>query len=402
MGFGFPFDDIGKAVASAGEAAGNMAADASKAVAEGAGAAAGAIGDMAVAAVDAAGDAAGDAVETVGNAAASAGEAAGNMAADASKAIAEGAGAAAGAIGDAAGMAFDAANNAAGAATGAVDEAACAVGGFATDAGNALVEGAGGVADVAGHGVDQAGHAVADAIVAAGAAAGTAAGNVAREAMGLAKGARESFTDAQALAILTACYKKAIRGIPGLNGPVQEMADRYLVRYGSAEVAVKKLIRAQVAKSVSSGFVTSIGGLITLPTAVPADIASVMYIQMRLAAALAAMSGQDVTTEQVRTLVFACLVGDDAAGLLDEAGVHIGNRVALSAIEKVPPKVLIAISNRVAFRLALGFGTKGALAVGKMVPVVGGVIGGGINARSTRAVGNAAYKMFIAEQLPTE
>ncbi|MDD6195444.1 MAG: EcsC family protein, partial [[Clostridium] aminophilum] len=41
------------------------------------------------------------------------------------------------------------------------------------------------------------------------------------------------------------------------------------------------------------------------------------------------------------------------------------------------------------------FGEKGIINIAKLVPVVGGVIGGGFDLVETKVIANRAYKMFI-------
>ena len=41
------------------------------------------------------------------------------------------------------------------------------------------------------------------------------------------------------------------------------------------------------------------------------------------------------------------------------------------------------------------FGTKGVINLGKMIPVVGAVIGGGMDFIETKIIANRAYKLFI-------
>ena len=57
------------------------------------------------------------------------------------------------------------------------------------------------------------------------------------------------------------------------------------------EILVIQIVNYQVAKCTTSGFVTGLGGLITLPVAIPANVSSVMYVQMRMIACLAYMGG---------------------------------------------------------------------------------------------------------------
>ena len=51
------------------------------------------------------------------------------------------------------------------------------------------------------------------------------------------------------------------------------------------------LIRYQVLKATTSVVVTGLGGMLTLPVTMPANIDSVMYIQLQVVAAMAHMGG---------------------------------------------------------------------------------------------------------------
>nr|WP_214872896.1 EcsC family protein [Exiguobacterium sp. s140] len=82
------------------------------------------------------------------------------------------------------------------------------------------------------------------------------------------------------------------------------------------EQGIDKLITTQLAKCGTSGFLTGSGGLITLPVAVPANISSVLFIQMRMIASIAIMRGYDVKDDQVRTFVYASLTGKAATDIL--------------------------------------------------------------------------------------
>lgn len=53
------------------------------------------------------------------------------------------------------------------------------------------------------------------------------------------------------------------------------------------------------------------------------------------------------------------------------------------------------INQKVGFRFLTKFGTKGVINIGKAIPVVGGVIGGGFDLVETKVIANRAYKMFV-------
>ena len=64
-------------------------------------------------------------------------------------------------------------------------------------------------------------------------------------------------------------------------------------------------------------------------------------------------------------------------------------------MKKLPGKVLTKINQKVGFRLFTKFGTKGLVNLGKLVPVVGGVIGGTLDFAETKVIANRAIKWFV-------
>ena len=95
-------------------------------------------------------------------------------------------------------------------------------------------------------------------------------------------------------------YDKAVAGIGGFDS-AEDIAVDYLKQNGSLRDKANSLIRWQNAKAATSGFVT---GLITLPVSLPANITSVLYVQIRMIAALAKMGGYDLKDDRVKSLVF--------------------------------------------------------------------------------------------------
>ena len=73
-----------------------------------------------------------------------------------------------------------------------------------------------------------------------------------------------------------------------------------------------------------------------------------------------------------------------------------------SAISKIPGKTLTKINQKVGFRFVTKFGEKGVINLGKLVPGVGAVIGGGLDYTETKIIGNRAYKWFFEGELEQE
>ena len=96
-------------------------------------------------------------------------------------------------------------------------------------------------------------------------------------------------TQEDILHLLDKLYEQSLNGIEKVGPPINVLADDYLSKSNSIEEAAKKFTAYQIAKCTTSGFITGLGGLITLPVAIPANISSVLYVQMRMIACLAYM-----------------------------------------------------------------------------------------------------------------
>lgn len=204
----------------------------------------------------------------------------------------------------------------------------------------------------------------------------------------------DKLTHGMIMKILDYCYDKAVNGLPGF-GTVEELAENYMKRDGTITSNANKLIDWQIAKASTSGFITGLGGIITLPVAVPANIASVLYVQIRMAAAIAYMGGYDVRSDQVKTFVYLCLCGSAIVDLLKDIGIQIGSKLAVSAINKISGAALTKINQAIGFRLLTKFGQKGIVNLGKAVPFLGGVIGATIDGIATNTIGKTAIKIFL-------
>lgn len=61
---------------------------------------------------------------------------------------------------------------------------------------------------------------------------------------------------------------------------------------------------------------------------------------------------------------------------------------------KISGKALIEINKKVGFKLLTKFGEKGIINLGKMLPLVGGLIGGTFESLATHSVGRIALGIF--------
>ena len=194
--------------------------------------------------------------------------------------------------------------------------------------------------------------------------------------------------------LLDSCYEKALEGVLPGERTVMELAEDYLAKTSSREKAIDKLIGYQTVLCGTNGFITGLGGLLVLPVAIPANVAGVIYVQLRMIAAIAHINGYDIYSDQVRTIAYACLTGSSAANVLKNVVIKISEKMAVNALKKVPGAILIKINQQVGFRLVTKFGQKGLMNVVKMMPLVGGVVGGVFDTGMTLTIGNVAKKLF--------
>lgn len=159
---------------------------------------------------------------------------------------------------------------------------------------------------------------------------------------------------------------------------------------------INSLIRWQNTKAGTSGFLTGLGGLITLPVALPANITTVLYVQIRMIAAIAHMTGLDLRDDRVKSFVFLALCGSATADILKDTGIKFGTKLSMSLIKKyVTKEVITAINKAVGFRLVTKAGSTGIINLTKMVPILGGIIGASFDTFTTNVVGNTARDMFL-------
>lgn len=192
-------------------------------------------------------------------------------------------------------------------------------------------------------------------------------------------------------------YERAVNGVTGLDS-AEQMAKDYLDGDGTLNEKANSLIRWQITKAGTSGFLTGLGGILIMPVTIPANLASVMYVQIRMIAAIAHLGGHDLKNDKVKSLVYACLAGNAAKDILKDIGIVVGAKLSTQAIKNISGKTIVAINQKVGFRLLTKFGEKGVVNLGKAVPVIGGVIGGTIDSVATNTIGNIARDTFIGRK----
>eukprot|EP01052_Picozoa_sp_SAG31_P005097 SAG31_NODE_219_length_19926_cov_4.297297_10_plen_588_part_00 len=178
---------------------------------------------------------------------------------------------------------------------------------------------------------------------------------------------------------LDTLYEKVVKGDPRMRiGTADELAAEYKQKKGTMRERADALIRSFNMKSAGQGFLTSLGGFAFLPVTLSANVVALFYIWIRMGAAIAAMGGHDVHSEDTKALVLLCILGgekpDDAGDM--ETGKKLGQVVAK--------------------RILIAFGRKaGQRALSKAVPVVLSFANAAYDAKLTDVVGSVARDIFI-------
>jgi hypothetical protein len=186
-------------------------------------------------------------------------------------------------------------------------------------------------------------------------------------------------------------------GIDGL-GPLKsarELADLARRDTRTTEGAVKKIVRSHVVKGAVGGFVTSVGGFVTMPVALPANVVEFYVGATRMVAGVAILRGYDVDDPRVRTAVLLTLIGSEADEVLAKAGLTGASGKMLGLVgNQLPPAALLMLNKAIGFRLLRGFGEKAFARLGRGIPLAGGVVGGAIDVWMMKRIADHALTEF--------
>jgi hypothetical protein len=185
-------------------------------------------------------------------------------------------------------------------------------------------------------------------------------------------------------------------GIDG-KGPfdsAQKVADVKRAERPDAENAVDAVVQAHLKLAAAGGFVTGLGGFITLPVALPVNVVEFYVVATRTVAAIASLRGYDIKQPEIRSAVLLTLVGADADDLLKKAGVMSTGRLSNLAAQRLPGPALMVVNKAVGFRLLSTAGKKTLARFGKGVPVIGGVVGAGLDTYLLKRIADHARHEF--------
>lgn len=201
--------------------------------------------------------------------------------------------------------------------------------------------------------------------------------------------------DGSGSALATYLLEKGLDGLGPLSSAAS-LATEYLIdeSYANDDARVAALMKWETAKNFTTGFVTGLGGFVTLALAVPSALAASWVLQARMVGAIARIYGHDLGDARVRTKILLALAGDVAKDAMKDLGLKVEDRLTQRAVDQIPGRALVEINKRVGAGLVAKAGQRIALRFPRAVPVFGGVVGGSLDAVVCRKVGRTAKTLF--------
>ena len=199
----------------------------------------------------------------------------------------------------------------------------------------------------------------------------------------------------QSLNALNKMMKYGSDGVGPLVG-AKELSAKYIKNplLDTKFKQIDSLRKAELKKNFASGFVTSIGGAISLPIAIPSSMAISWILQIRMVAAMAHIAGYDIEDQAVKTSVALCLLGKKGKELIESDFHALQQKLTQGHFYSVPSKTLLMINQKIVAKLTQIAGNKGFSRLGKAIPLAGGLIGGALDYYNAKETADFAIELF--------
>ncbi|CUR62251.1 conserved hypothetical protein [metagenome] len=189
---------------------------------------------------------------------------------------------------------------------------------------------------------------------------------------------------------------RAIDGVGPLAPAAEAAAKQLTEQRGNVDRAIHEVIENNVRIAGAQGFVTNIGGLVTMAVTIPANVTGLALVQCRMVAGIAHLRGHDLDDPRVRNAILALLLGEEQVGDLVKKKRLPATPMALATAPAHDPTLDATISAVVATDLiARVAGKRLATTVGRKIPVVGGVVGAGADGFATWKIGRYADRELL-------
>lgn len=188
------------------------------------------------------------------------------------------------------------------------------------------------------------------------------------------------------------------------------MPRRYINSGKTPEECARNFINWQTGKAGATGFALGLPGFAAMPVTIPADLASVSYLQLRMIAVIGILFGWETTSDQFRAVAFSCLLGTATGEAVRDVGVKASARFGSRFVRNISGKSLKRVNDflgipklfikgvnagtKAGGKATAKVGSEGIVNLSKMVPLLGGIVGGGLNIVFTRQMGLFAIRLL--------
>jgi len=196
--------------------------------------------------------------------------------------------------------------------------------------------------------------------------------------------------------VIHEAMRRAIEGVGPLAGAAEAAEKQLAEKPGDIDQAIHEVIEFNVRLAGVQGFVTNLGGLVTATMTIPANIAGVALLQIRMVAGIAHLRGYDLDDPRVRNAILACILGEDAVKVAVRKKRIPARPLAIATAPTYDPELNKIMAAEVTAELLTKVAGKRLVStVGRRVPVVGGFIGAGADGFSTWKIGRYADRELI-------
>lgn len=189
-----------------------------------------------------------------------------------------------------------------------------------------------------------------------------------------------------AMKYIESLYKMAVSGIPGHSFSVKRLAQKYFDKYSSREEACEAMIRHQVSQCVLHTELPEIAISAIMPPIFIFTVGRLFYMQMNMVACIAYMAGYDPYDELTMTFVLASIMN-----------VPITEISGHRYIKGISQKDIKKINEITAYRYGIKFIEKGKADLGRNVPLVGHMVGLGMDYLETKEIAERSYDLFFGK-----
>ena len=161
----------------------------------------------------------------------------------------------------------------------------------------------------------------------------------------------------------------------------------------------KIMVKRKSFKNGLVGAIAGLGGLITLPVSVPADLIASWRIQSMMVYSIAYLYGHTSDTLDLKTDMYIILAGDSAKEALKRVGIEVAKSITKKTVEKyINREIMKKIWKVIGQKIITKACQKSMTSFMNMVPLVGSPVGFIFDWSMCRTVGRFAIKYYSGEK----